>query len=625
MVFIDTLHTVVSVSAVKMLLPGLLTALLMGTFFGINAIADGYGDSRLFASYLLTFIPAFLVLSLGLRIYGYLRRIHPTLFNGLFLLCAVLTSLEAFFIVFIALRPGDRGGFLSPRLALLLSFLIAFSIFIWASTRRARARKYFVVVSIACLVAPWLFVFATERLASGRKAYPPPSTPNILLLTIDALRYDFLGCYGNSEISTPHLDSLAKRGVVFDNHFVQAPYTTASLSSLMTGLYPFKHGARVFGQHPRPEYDSFLGDLVSKGYDVKASTWLLTSLLPKSGRFDFQRGPLTYRLIIGLSGLQYVINERLGNYLPALFGEYCFPSNTSMDMTLRVLQYIRHNRNRSWFFWAHFYKNVHSPYDAPPQFIEMYKSTDRPLKTFWSLREIKELNDDPRLLTDDVVEGIRVAYSAEVSCIDRQIGMIVRLLGNLNLMENTVIIISADHGELLGEHDYVGHGDFLVDLLIRVPLIVHYPGHFESGTRIRHLTEEVDIAPTILDICGIDGERECDGTSLLNLLDSDGWHKDAIYAEVVRYDGEAFLCCYRTEKHKLMYNSASGGLSLYDVTLDPDEETDVKDALSGIAASLKQQLLTFSGYHDLKDLTPSMEYEADEDMKRRLRAVGYFQ
>jgi arylsulfatase A-like enzyme len=254
----------------------------------------------------------------------------------------------------------------------------------------------------------------------------------------------------------------------------------------------------------------------------------------------------------------------------------------------------------------------------------MYKKARLSNKTRFSSEDINYLNNNPDSITEKILNGIKVAYSAEVSCIDRQIGIIISHLKRLNLLKKTVVILSTDHGELLGETKYIGHGKFLVDRLIHVPLIIYAldSGYFEGGKRISNLVEEVDIAPTILDICGIDSKKSVDGSSLLNIFDSKGWYKNSIYSEVVR-DGKSFFSCFRTKEHKLIWNAANNEFSLYNIIHDPYEKENLINKLPEELAKIKNQFHNFLGYSNLYDLKPVIKPMIDKKMKEKLRALGY--
>jgi arylsulfatase A-like enzyme len=622
----------------RVLLPGILAGIFLGIIFGINSILYGYGDGILFIYFLAVFILMFLFTSLILRIYGKLRKIPSTLYNNSFLLCtALISSLIFFILVFITkylLQNTTNYVFKIYSIGFLLILLIPliFSIFsfVLLSSFYKKAKGYLLAVLIVCLMAPWLFITINEALALKKHMPPDKDSPNILLLTIESLRYDFTGFNGNTTIKTPSLDALAKKGIAFDNYFVQAPYTTVSLSTLHTGYYPFNHGARNFGEKPVPQYPSFIEKLAENGYLIKIDHSFSSVLFPKlssyNTNFNETNASLFKALYYGLLEFPFIINDQLGKFIPSLFGPYCFGNTTSNRQTLKLLSQIRNNQKRKWFFWVHFIHNCHWPYGAPSYFTNMYKDNNTDLKTSYSKKEIDVLNENPEAITDNVLKGIKAAYSAEASCIDKQIGIIVDYIKKLSLDEKTVIIVSADHGELLGETGFIGHGYSLVDSLIHVPLIMYLAnsGTLEGGKRITQLTEEVDIAPTILDICGIDNPSSLDGKNLFDIINLNKWQKNSIYSEVYRNSDKTFLSCLRTRQHKLVWNSSKNELELYDILSDPKERENLAKIKPEILSKLKQKLLDFTGKPNLYALTPKWkDKEIDKDMMKLLKTLGY--
>jgi len=622
---------------VRILFPGVPIGFFIGCVFGINSILYGYGDGKLLIYYLIVFCLAFFVLSLILHLYSKLRKIPPTIYNNSFLLCTALVSFFALYILsFITkfifqhiLKDILDINTRSFLFIVFVSFILSFLLFIWLSRLYKKARGYFLSALIVCLIAPWVFISLKEGSYFKKNIYADQYVPNILLLTVESLRYDYLRYNGNSQIKTPAFDSLAKKGVVFDNYFVQAPYTTVSLSSLLTGYYPFHHGARQFGQKPNSKYQPFIEKLADNGYSIKIDNSFSSILFPNLSRYNTnineEKASVLKALYYGLIEFPFIINDQLGELMPFFFGEYCFGNTTSSRQTLKLLQQIRYNRKKKWFFWVHFIHNCHWPYGAPSYFTKMYTNNDKSIKTYFSKKEIDYLNENPKAITDDIVQGIKATYSAEVSCIDKQIGIIVDYLKKLSLLEKTVIIVSADHGELLGETGFIGHGDFLNDALIHVPLIIYLAdsGYLAGGKRITNLTEEVDIAPTILDICGIDTPQKFDGRSLLNIINSNNWHKNSIYSEVFRDEEKTFLLCYRTKEYKFLWNSSNNELMLYNIISDPNEKENLANRFPEMSAKMKRQLLDFTDYPNLDALKPDIKAEIDKDVKERLKALGY--
>jgi arylsulfatase A-like enzyme len=613
----------------NILFPSILTGFFIAVIFGLESIFDGYGDGRLVVYYLIVFIPAFGVLSLILYLYGKWRKFTPTILNKIFLLCVALIS---FFILLFLFYTSKQYlisvSFFGSRF-FIFSFSLSLSLlFFWGvSSLHRKTYKYFIIALTTFSLAAWLFISLNLEFGFIEKKYATQEGPNILLLTVESLRYDYLGCNGNKEIKTPHIDALAEKGIVFDNYFVQAPYTTSSFSTLLTGLYPFKHKAILFGEKPLPQYHPFIEELNQKGYLVEIDAPYFSELFPDNTCYNrdaiFNKNIPFYKNIYNnLALIQSAINERLGTYMSSLSGQYCFGQITSMKRTTKLLRRLRLNRDENWFFWSHFVNNCHWPYSAPPHFLKMYSKGHSFLKTSYCEEDLEFFNKNPHSITDNVRKEIKAIYSAEVSCMDKQIGIIINSLKRLNLLKKTVIIISTDHGELLGEYNHFGHSRFVKDQLIRVPLIIYLPGYRESGKRIRDFVEEVDIAPTVLDICRVDSTQTFDGRSFLSLLNGKGWQKNAVYSSVV-YKGKTFRCSYRTKEYKIVWDGEKDDLALYNIIIDPDEKVNLANKVPEVTRKLKKELLVFTGCNSLYDLKQTTEDIKDENMREAMRALGY--
>jgi arylsulfatase A-like enzyme len=610
------------------LLPCLVAGVCAALIFGINSVLDGYGDGRLMVYYLFIFVLASILLGLVLHLYSRIRKFESTLQSNIFLLCSAVVALILFIVIGLTtayvLKSIESLGFgASTRnfiLLALFSFALSFVFFVWLTSRQGRTRqKVIFFFAVILVIAPLIFIYVNEKSVFGKKGRQDLTTPNILLLTIESFRYDHLGCNGNPRIQSPNIDAVAGKGVSFDNYFVQAGYTTASLPTLMTGLYPFHHKGRTLGMKPDPKYAPFVEELDKRGYTVKIDANFFPLLFPKSARFDDKTISLYHSFYDRLTRLQYYINDRLGDVMPSVFSRYCFGSNTSMIQTSKLLQRLRFNHDKSFFFWVHFIKNCHIPYSAAPEFIAMYNENHEDIKTDWSYQDVKHLSRNPDKITDEVMKGLDITYCAEVSCIDRQIGMIMNHLERLNLLDKTVVIISADHGELLGERGFIGHGRYLVDDLIRVPLIFFSESRdiFKGGKRISELVEEVDIAPTVMDICAVDPVQEIDGNSLLDILESRGWNKRSIYCEI------GSSACFRTKEYKLIWDFEKNTFILYDIAADPGETEDLIEIMPEVAERLKVEWLDFTKLGKLNDLRSIEEPVLDEDMKEKLKSLGY--
>jgi arylsulfatase A-like enzyme/Tfp pilus assembly protein PilF len=418
-----------------------------------------------------------------------------------------------------------------------------------------RARRILLLVALACT-------------AACRR-----SQPNVLIITIDTLRADHLGCYGFTLARTPVIDRVASEGVRCADAISAAPITMPAHSSIFTGLLPPAHGVRDNGAYALGEGAVTLAErLHGAGYTTHA----FVSALVLNRRYNLNQGFETYDddLWAEDDPKLFMIRERQA------------PKTT--DRFLKWFdEWHRGDKPKPFFTWIHYF-DPHQPY--------------RPSHADASL--------SPSL------------YDAEISGVDRQIGRIVDTLKRDGTLDNTLLIITADHGESLGEHGEKTHAVFVYDATVRIPLIVRYPRLFQSRVYDAPI-RSVDITPTVLEILGLSGANGMDGRSLLaalrgkesppslpqyseSLLSEVGFGMAPLYA--VRDGGYKYIRAPRPE--------------LYDLRKDPHELRNIVAELPRVASRLNTELTRIaddSRRHAVKaDVTP-MSRETEES----LQALGY--
>jgi len=313
-----------------------------------------------------------------------------------------------------------------------------------------------------------LLALAASRLPAPGAA----GAPNVLLITIDTLRADHLSCYGYHLRTTPNLDRLAAEGTRFERAYTTIPLTGPAHFSLFTGRYPQEHGARINGvAHNDEARLIFLPQALRKfGYSNAAfvSAWPLTSRLTRLNRyFDHYDEELTrtYQL-----------------FNSSRFAE---------DVTPRAVAWLKSNPRRPFFLWVHYF-DPHSPY-------HFRKPFSRPARIGKAR---------PNALPSDEETRFRVAsYDSEVAYTDYYVGQLLEAVRELELDRSTLVVLTSDHGESLGEHGYVGHGRHLYENIVRVPLIFRWPGVVQAGKTVSSDVSLLDVAPTILELAAGPAER----------------------------------------------------------------------------------------------------------------------
>lgn len=301
----------------------------------------------------------------------------------------------------------------------------------------------------------------------GRSGIKLPAAPsdNILLITLDTTRADHLGCYGYPQAKTPHLDGLAREGVRFSRVYCPAPLTLPSHCSIMSGLYPVAHGVRNNG-HNLPQGIRTLAEIMKgQGYSTSA----FVSSFSVDSRFGIGRGFDVY-------------DDTFQSQLPLKSQN---AERRAGETFARFSLWLENNWQKKFFAWVHYF-DPHLPYDPPSPYGE-------------------EFSGHP--------------YDGEIAYMDQYVGALLERLKEKGILDKTIIIVAGDHGEGLGDKVETGHGLFLYEETLRVPLIFYNPRIFPRSQVIESETRLVDVAPTILEMIGLKGEATgMQGRSLIDWI-----------------------------------------------------------------------------------------------------------
>jgi arylsulfatase A-like enzyme len=324
--------------------------------------------------------------------------------------------------------------------------------------------------------------------------------PNIVLITMDTLRADALGCYGNQTISTPVLDQIAGEGVLFRQAICQVPATLSSHTAIMTGRYPKTTGVR-FRTHRVPQSEETLAEILQQnGYQTAA--FIAASVLAPD--FGLDQGFDLYdlgSLATNSGGLKV---ERRGDEV--------------IDSSLTYLQ--QRDKSKPFFMWIHLY-DPHTPYQAPQPFHTRYDPEYQGNIT-GSIREITRFNAArERSVSPRDLQHLKALYWGEVSYMDHQIGRFITALEQESLMDETILALIADHGENLGEKQHFFHGDTLYETEVHIPFMIRYPKRIPAPREVSQLVESIDLFPTLLQLSGAAAVPSyIDGVSLLPVITS---------------------------------------------------------------------------------------------------------
>jgi arylsulfatase A-like enzyme len=471
-----------------------------------------------------------------------------------------------------------------------------------------------------------LLALAALLPACGRDRHEPP---NVLLVVIDTLRADKLGAYGNTRGLTPFLDHLATRGAVFEHTYAVASWTIPSMASLFTSRYPTQHHVVTFGQR-------IADDEVTIGERLANAGWMGGGFAANPNlqqRYGYAQGFAAWQAVVPDAG--EIDGDSLRAQALAWLDAAWRPDGESP-----ALLYVH-------------YMEPHAPYEPREPFRSRFAVDEngRVLDTLGAIRQALArasggaLHDDPNApldiptafayvfgrgtpLTRDYALPLERLYDAEVASVDDQVRQLFAELARRRFLEHAIVVVTADHGEKFYAHGRGSHGDTLYEAGVRVPLIIVGPG-VPAGVRVPDDVSLLDVAPTLLDLLGLEGEPRFEGRSLVPLLAG---------APPRRPRPDVILQLERTvpenldmrihvrglvrERHKLVVGR-DGGSELYDLAADPGETHPDPPALAAEKAVLTDALARDETRLGERAVAAAPRAPVDEKLKERLRALGY--
>jgi arylsulfatase A-like enzyme/Flp pilus assembly protein TadD len=392
---------------------------------------------------------------------------------------------------------------------------------------------------------------------------------NVLLITLDTTRADHLGCYGYANCQTPVIDELAATGTFCEQAYSVAPLTLPAHASLLTGLYPAETGLVTNGRGRLPDSIDTLGEALHRqGYDTAA----FVASFVLDAKFGLDQGFARY-------------DDDLSGDEASFTGAH--RRRTGKAVVDRALAWLSGMHSRPFFCWVHLY-DPHMPYQNHADlFGEQF--SERP-------------------------------YDAEIAYVDGQVGRLVDFLKARGLEKNTLVVVTADHGEGLGEHLEGTHGSTLYNSVMRVPLIFHQPGHVPAGRRVSANVSLVDVFPTVLELLGLDFLPRVSGNSLVRAIRGQDMPSSACYAatdEPFLRNGWAPLRSVLDGKWKYIQTSRP---ELYNLADDPRELQNLIDAAPEQSLAMRALLASVEARFDRRE-TVGVQLTASE--RRKLESLGY--
>jgi arylsulfatase A-like enzyme len=443
------------------------------------------------------------------------------------------------------------------------------------------------------------------------------STPNVLFLVVDSLRYDTT--VGNWESTTPNIDRLIEEGIQFTNCFSQGISTAPAMTAMLTGRLPLDYGGHWYLDDDQP---TFAQAFNQHGYHTGA----IHSNPYVSARRNFDRGfdrfeedVVAFEPDEGLEGAPEKL-LRLASRAARIFSRT--PYTPAEAVNEDMLSFVG-DADSPWFLWTQ-YMDVHGPYLGGDDFS--YRNKFR-AEWLWRKAAVR----DPDSITDAEHEELRTNYRREVEYLDGAIGNLLEELDDSGELQNTFVVLTADHGDEFYEHGRYGHGNLPYDELTHVPLIIRPPAESDlpQGETVDELVRCMDILPTLIDAIGASlseqHQERLAGETLLPLVRGQGRDEEPMVVTEKRVRGEDDLRIgFRTTQWKYLYDGTDDNRYLYNLEEDPEETTDVseqnQDVVDEFETHLHERLTRIdetSANVDIPDL------ETDAGVEERLKALGY--
>jgi arylsulfatase A-like enzyme len=492
------------------------------------------------------------------------------------------------------------------------------------------------------------------------KAQVKQRHPNIILIVMDTARADHLSCYGYHRKTTPNIDEIAKHGVLYQNAFTPAPWTPPSHASIFTGKYPSHHKTIGKDVSFNTENTSLAEILGEHGYHTVGIT-CCQILGPGS---NFEKGFSEYvelkERVLGNSKFRRLL-------LKEVIRKFIHGRDACTGMATEVIKnFLRNRQKRPLFLFVNYF-TCHTPYEPPRPFRKQFcrscsgskfyfqeylankilgKTTEKLSDSDLNVEKLKWIASGggglsfaarETSISEKEWEVVKSWYDGEMAYLDFQIGNLGDFLVESDLFDDTLLMITSDHGESFGEHGLAVHPLGLYDNVIHVPLIVCCPSIISREKRVSSLVSTIDIFPTLLEVAGINSQPAIQGRSLYP-FENRRIH-DFVCAEYGGLHGGGFAglkawkispatrerlgkidrgCkCIRNTALKYIWSPLKE--ELYDLLDDPSEEKNIAEQHPEMVTSLKERLQKTVDI----EYFGSEEFREKEEMLNRLRALGY--
>ncbi|SDE80932.1 sulfatase [Halorientalis regularis] len=449
------------------------------------------------------------------------------------------------------------------------------------------------------------------------------SVSNVVLVTIDSLRYDRALQSDRAVTPAPTLSRLAKDGFCFNRAFANGPNTPSSFPTLLTGTYPAMYGGYRYLDERRPFLSATLQDAGMRTVGYHSNPHLGPEKNYNHGFDTFNDGAEDdddARTIKNFVDEQVPSDSRLYTVLRRIWHYVTMKTETSAyapatEITDRAIDWLESDwdGHSPYFMWLH-YMDVHYPFTPPDRFLEDIDVD--PLSTRRTADLNGRMQEDPDSLTAEDQSDLLDLYDGEIRYMDHNLNRLLEKLEAQDAREDTTVVVTADHGEAFGEHDRYGHHPYNYDELLHVPLVFDVPGR--DGRQIDQQVSLIDVPPTLYDLLGVETPEAVQGRSLEPLMAGEEREEQVV---VCTASGGGMLAT-RTPEWKLLWDREADTVELYHLTEDPGEEHDVSAESPEIVEQFRALLEDHAAEARATD-TDLPEVEESDEVKQRLEDLGY--
>jgi arylsulfatase A-like enzyme len=491
------------------------------------------------------------------------------------------------------------------------------------------------IVLCACAIAAawiWMMGTGTAQTIPARltAAGDRSGKPNVVLITMDTVRADHLSLYGYQSDTTPNLREFSREATVYRSAVAASSFTLPSHGSIFTGMYPRWHGAIIsvpeypYGR-PLPDGTQTLAGVLRKnGYRTVGIVANLPYLQAKTGLsqgFDVWN----VQMPVTLSTASFYLREGVIRILHSFMNTAVFDTFylRASDVNQRAFAALDKLRDQGPFFLFVNYMDAHVPYTPPAPFCDKFPGRDRNFRPSSEVEMTTAVNAGKRTVREVERRHLISQYDGGIAYLDSQIGKLLARLRELNSYENTLILITSDHGEAFGEHGLMQHGTGSVyGDQVHVPLLVKFPGQHQAH-QSDALTSHVDMMPTVLDVAGCALPRGLQGQNLVHSRDD----SEMVYAEARAFGVyQSANPRLRGERRALylgawkLITSTVGEPELYNLTTDPGEVDNQYRPKESVSASLMNRMVAWAaGFPHRPNVKPS------KALLDKIKSLGYLQ